>query len=59
MRWTDMVGGRKFIITVLALVAVVFFVDVSGSEKVAFLGMIVGTHAAVNAAQKNQPPPNN
>ena len=51
-RWTDKLGGRKFIVAVLALVAVTFFIDVTGETKLAFIGTILGLFSAVNASQK-------
>lgn len=56
-RWTDKLGGRKFIVAMTALAAVVFFVDVPGETKLAFIGTIVGLFSAVNAAGKNGRPP--
>ena len=53
MRWTDKLGGRKFIISVLVLVLAVFAIDVPGESKLAFLGTVLGAYAAVNASSKN------
>lgn len=61
MRWTDKIGGRKFIISVLVVVFAVFAIDVPGESKLAFLGTVLGAYAAVNAAQKpgKNPPSSN
>lgn len=57
LRWTDKLGGRKFIISVIVVVLAVFATDVSGEAKLAFLGTVLGAYAAVNASGKNGKPP--
>lgn len=54
MRWTDKLGGKKFIVAYTALFLVVFWIDVPGSEKLAFIGTLVGLHSAVDAAVNKQ-----
>lgn len=51
-RLTDYLGGRKFIIVMMCAILAVFAIDVTGESKLAFLGTIVGTYAAVNASGK-------
>ena len=50
--WLVAVGGRKFVISVLSLVLVVFFIPVGGDAKLAFVTSIVGIFAGANVVQK-------
>ena len=54
MRWTEKIGGRKFTICVLALLAVVFFIDVSGEMKLSFISGIIGLYGVANAGEKKE-----
>jgi len=52
MRWTDKLGGRKFIISVLALMIVTFGIDLDGQTKLAFISGIIGLYGVANVSSK-------
>ncbi len=51
-KWLAAAGGRKFVVSVLSLVLVVFFVPVDGDAKLAFVTSVVGIFAGANVLQK-------
>lgn len=52
-KWLAALGGRKFILAVLAIVLVTFAVQVSGDVKLEFIKWIVGIFAGANVLQKS------
>lgn len=50
--WIVKAGGRKFLVSTLSLLLVVFFVPVDGDAKLGFITSVVGIFAGANVVQK-------
>ena len=53
----EYIGGRKFLLALIALFLVVFVLDLSGQQKAEYITWLIGLFSAANAIQKKATPP--